>query len=331
MYKKAYGIIETLAPLHVGASAGEETGNLNLIFRDQFTQTGIIPGSSIRGRMKAEMREQQGEDAAQDWYGQESQTGKADSTTESLIKFEYASIVWIPVFCPGQPIVWVSCPYLLQRYQRIAGNERKLVRDSKKKTELKKIELKKIKLPEKYTGSQKLKAMNIDGKSTLFFNFGFLTINEQKDLTPWFPQGQELHAVVVEDNEIAMIHDMALYRQSRVALDRYEKKAANKAFFHTEALPEKTILVFPIAIKKNNKKSQSTSNTEENDKSQPNTNGEKEDKWQPFVEEQETDKTSNQEGHSSKSASDSVNESEIYLGGLESIGFGNCKVIIKGV
>ena len=51
MYKKAYGIIETLAPLHVGATAGEESGNLNLIFRDQFTQTGIIPGSSIRGRL----------------------------------------------------------------------------------------------------------------------------------------------------------------------------------------------------------------------------------------------------------------------------------------
>jgi hypothetical protein len=42
---------KTLAPLHVGASAGEETGNLNLIFRDQFTQTGIIPGSSIRGAL----------------------------------------------------------------------------------------------------------------------------------------------------------------------------------------------------------------------------------------------------------------------------------------
>jgi CRISPR-associated protein Cmr4 len=56
MYHKAYGIIETLAPLHVGATAGEETGNLNLIFRDQFTQTGIIPGSSIRGRFRADMR-----------------------------------------------------------------------------------------------------------------------------------------------------------------------------------------------------------------------------------------------------------------------------------
>ena len=34
MYHKAYGIIETQAPLQVGASAGEESGNLNLIFRE---------------------------------------------------------------------------------------------------------------------------------------------------------------------------------------------------------------------------------------------------------------------------------------------------------
>ena len=70
MYHKAYGIIETLAPLHVGASAGEETGNLNLIFRDQFTQTGIIPGSSIRGRFRADMRPNSKDDERK-WYGHE--------------------------------------------------------------------------------------------------------------------------------------------------------------------------------------------------------------------------------------------------------------------
>lgn len=75
MYQKAYGIIETLAPLHIGASAGEETGNLNLIFRDQFTQTGIIPGSSIRGRFRADMRGTKGA-IAQDWYGKDAEPGK---------------------------------------------------------------------------------------------------------------------------------------------------------------------------------------------------------------------------------------------------------------
>ena len=48
-----------------------------------------------------------------------------------------------------------------------------------------------------------------------------------------------------------MVHDMALYRQSRVALEKEEKKAKGKAFFNTEALPEGTILAFPIAIKEN--------------------------------------------------------------------------------
>ena len=165
MYHQAYGIIKTLAPLHVGATAGEERGNINLIFRDQFTQTGIIPGSSIRGRLRAEMRQYTGGDErkVRTWYGndvtdsnedEKIDTTFSDRTTESLVKFEYASIVWLPVFCPGQPIVWVSCPRLLKRYQRIA-----------------KLQDKDITLPNKYTRSQSLTPLP---NNKLFFNFGFL-------------------------------------------------------------------------------------------------------------------------------------------------------------
>ncbi|MGC1197940.1 MAG: RAMP superfamily CRISPR-associated protein, partial [Geitlerinemataceae cyanobacterium] len=149
MYDKAYGIIETLAPLHVGATAGEESGNLNLIFRDQFTQTGIVPGSSIRGRLRAEMREfaADKDEAANFWYGQAADREK-DADFESRLKIEHASIVWMPVFCPGQPIVWVSCPRLLERYRRIAGH---LVKVGEKKDKF----LKDIKeLPKPYTASK---------------------------------------------------------------------------------------------------------------------------------------------------------------------------------
>ncbi|MBD2772616.1 RAMP superfamily CRISPR-associated protein [Iningainema tapete] len=279
MYNKAYGIIKTLAPLHVGATAGEESGNLNLIFRDQFTQTGIIPGSSIRGRLRAEMRRQQGETLANKWYGDDAKSELSDSTSESLVKLEYASIVWLPVFCPGQPIVWVSCPRLLKRYQRLAGDFIKLEDNTL---------LRKAKPPAEYTKSQTLNALGINGEEKLFFNFGFLTIEHTADLSPWFPLGEELPAVVVKDDEIAMIHDMALYRQSRVALEKDQKKVADKAFFNTEALPEETILAFPIALKddKENKK------------------------WQPFNGDETTD---------------------IYLGGLESIGFGHCQLTFKGI
>ncbi|MBE9221763.1 type III-B CRISPR module RAMP protein Cmr4 [Cyanobacterium stanieri LEGE 03274] len=268
MYKKAYGIIETLAPVHVGATAGEESGNLNLIFRDQFTLTGVIPGSSIRGRFRSEMLLNKGKDDSNQWYGHDADAGVTDSTTESLVKFEYASVVWLPVFCPGQPVVWVSCPKLLKRYKRITG-----ITDP---------------VPQVYSGSSVLKPLTVENRPTLFFNFGFLTIDHpRQNLKPWFPFGEELPAVVVADDEIAMIHDMALYRQSRVRLDENEKIAVKGAFFNTEALPEGTQMIFPVAIKKNQ--------------------GE----WKPF----EDDSTTG----------------EIYLGGLESIGFGHCAVELRGL
>ena len=328
MYKKAYGIIETLAPVHVGATAGEETGNLNLIFRDQFTQTGIIPGSSIRGRFRSNMRETRiqwleeqwksqqlpsasaGESTPkslytlerdnsnepkkfpsyiswlerevkgaasssesfneQIWYGHEAVANQRDGgTSEALVKFEYASLVWLPVFCPGQPVVWVSCPYLLKRYKRITG-----INDP---------------LPAPYTAQADLPGRQVESKGKiLFFNLGFLEIEHQMDLSAWIPQGVDLAAnklVVVDDNDMAMIHDMALYRQSRVKLlDDMKKVDTDRgAFFNTEALPEGSVLVFPIALKQKG--------------------------WKPFGDEA---------------------SAELYFGGLESIGFGRCCVTLQG-
>lgn len=309
MYRKAYGVIQTLAPVHVGAASGEETGNLNLIFRDQFTQTGIIPGSSIRGRLRSEMRLEKQlkleqelnkrhivinapanqpylqylEKLARDnqldipktineniWYGHESVDGKRDGgTTEAYVKFEYASLVWLPVFCPGQPVVWVTCPALLKRYKRIAGIS--------------------ADVPEPYTAQSGLQGRQMEDRGKiLFFNLGFLEIEHQDNLSSWVPINTDLDAnklVVVDDNDIAMLHDMALYRQSRVKLLDEMKKVDTErgAFFNVEALPEGSVLVFPIALKQTG--------------------------WKQF-------------------GADS--SSEVYFGGLESIGFGRCRVSLAG-
>lgn len=270
MYHKAYGIIETLAPLHVGASAGEETGNLNLIFRDQFTQTGIIPGSSIRGRFRADMRLEKG-NFVEHWYGKDAKTGEKDSTSEGIVKFEYASILWLPVYCPNQPVVRVSCPALLKRYQKLTGKE----------SETPKLY--------SYYGNTSSK--------TLFFNLGFLPLKtEDKNLKNYMPRevsnAEEYLLLVVDDKEMPMIHDMALYRQSRVALDKEEKKAKGGAFFNVEALPEGTIMTFPLALRK--------------------TFDGQEVRWQDFIEQ----------------ASPS-NSKELYFGGLESVGFGRTQVTLK--
>ncbi|MFB2898372.1 RAMP superfamily CRISPR-associated protein [Aerosakkonemataceae cyanobacterium BLCC-F50] len=276
MYHKAYGIIEALAPLHIGATAGEETGNLNLIFRDQFTQTGIIPGSSIRGRFRADMRGEPANGDVAIWYGHEAISGQKDGgTTEAAVKFEYASLVWLPVFCPGQPVVWVSCPSLLKRYKQIT-----------------KID---AEIPKPYTADLELQARVVPGttEKVLFFNLGFLGIEHQENLAVWLPVGTDLpkkQLVVVDDNDISMLHDMALYRQSRIKMLDDMKKVDTKtgAFFNVEALPVGSILVFPVALKQLG--------------------------WQPFGEQK----------------ANQPYAQELYFGGLESIGFGRCQVTLAG-
>lgn len=234
MYERRYGLIRTLAPLHVGASAGEEAGNLNLIFRDAYTQTGIIPGSSIRGRFRAEMRRLD-EEACNSWYGGEA--GDADGISESRVKFEYASLVWLPVFCPGQPVVWVSCPRLLRRYAAIVDPTlNRLIPD------------------QPYVCSKGLVGRKGEQGVSLFFNLGFMDVTPVEGLTELIPAAVDDEIphdrlVIVGDADIGLIHDMALYRQSRVKLADNEKKVDGGAFFNVEALPEASVLVFPLALK----------------------------------------------------------------------------------
>jgi CRISPR-associated protein Cmr4 len=304
MYHKAFGIMETLAPLHVGASAGEESGNLNLIFRDQFTQTGIVPGSSIRGRFRADMRSKFPRET-QVWYGHDAETNDTeandpgtasqpttkDRTTEALVKFEYASLVWLPVFCPGQPIVWVTCPRWLKRYQQVTNGPK----DNQGKL---------LEVPRP----------NNDGHPVcleeqcdrLFFNLGFLdNLQRNEDLLKWVPRDTKVdpnNLVVMEDADIGLIHDMALYRQTRTKLNDDVKKVEN--FFGFEALPEDSLLVFPIAVKEI---------IPTNAKEYLKKLG-REEIWYPFVDE-ENQHYSNR---------------ELYFGGLESIGCGRCRVSIVG-
>ncbi|MFN5513883.1 MAG: RAMP superfamily CRISPR-associated protein [Cyanobacteriota bacterium] len=276
MYHKAYGVIETLAPLHVGASAGEETGNLNLIFRDQFTQTGIIPGSSIRGRFRADMREEEGN--VDKWYGKQAkkkdeQVNDEDTTSEGIVKFEYASLLWLPVYCPNQPIVRVTCPIWLNRYLRLKNQPSQTF------------------TPYSYFGKT-------SGKP-LFFNLGFLPLKKhepllKKCMPDKVSNKDEFLLLVVDNTEISMIHDMALYRQSRVSLEKDKKKAKKGAFFDVEALPEGSVLTFPIALRKHYES--------------------EEVKWTDF-----------ESQHNFSSGK------EMYFGGLESIGFGRTQVFCHSI
>lgn len=293
MYQKAYGIIETLAPLHVGAASGEETGNLNLIFRDQFTQTGIIPGSSIRGRFRADMRFADMRLKDKDkfytnlYYGNEGEKGKKDSTTEAYVKFEYASLLWLPVFCPGQPVVYITCPKLLKRYYQIVKSTADLPN------------------PNDANFPKPNQVLLEKDRKVLFFNLGFIDkLKKNPDLSKWIPPELEIpptNLVVVEDADIGIIHDMALFRQSRVKLQDDEKivDSDKGGFFNTEALPEGSILIFPMAIKEEGAD------------------------WKDILQDNEINLIAWENDNNSL-------KKELYFGGLESIGFGRCNVALNG-
>lgn len=141
----------------------------------------------------------------------------------------------------------------------------------------------------------------------LFFNLGFLdNLTDTPELEKWVPQDNGIqpdNLVVVEDADISLIHDMALYRQTRTKLKDYVKTVED--FFGFEALPEDSILIFPVAIKKNLPDSAKTA-LEKLKQSE---------EWQPFG----TD----------ASEKDLLARS-LYFGGLESIGCGRCRISLSG-
>jgi CRISPR-associated protein Cmr4 len=126
------------------------------------------------------------------------------------------------VYCPNQPVVRISCPALLKRYHKLRSKEP--VPDFK---------------PYSHYGQT-------SGVKKLFFNLGFLKLAEpDKNLANYTQDVSDADAylrVVVQDTDIAMIHDMGLYRQSRVSLGTQEdptlKVSKRGAFFNVEALPE---------------------------------------------------------------------------------------------
>jgi CRISPR-associated protein Cmr4 len=156
---------------------------------------------------------------------------------------------------------------LLRRYQQITGIT--------------------ANLPQPYTAPKALQSRQVGtNHRVLFFNLGFIEIEHEDNLSDWIPNNVDLepnNLLVVANNDIAMLHDMALFRQSRVKLADDEKKVEGGAFFNVEALPEGSILVFPIALKEKG--------------------------WRPFGKETSQD---------------------LYFGGLESIGFGHCRVRLAG-
>lgn len=257
--KMSLSYLYLLTPLHTGGASQE--GNLLGIARESHTELPYIPSSTIRGRLRANVED--------DWqrlklFGVDlDDLNKNDSDPEKQkrkeelhrrYKAEYGkeltqleqgsiwvgdgSILWVPVPSLSHGVVWVSCPLLLQRWQRLQGNAAEVPEYS---TNLKNGQ-------SVYLKDAILKDANLQN----WENWG--NFIPKDDATTSIKR-----VVVLPDRHCATLIQMSLWRQVKVKLDAH--KTVDGGFRYEEAIPPDTVMYFPwgeVKTAKTNGSAQST-------------------------------------------------------------------------
>jgi CRISPR-associated protein Cmr4 len=108
-------LIHAMSPLHAGT--GQSVGAIDLpIARERPTGIPLIPGSSIKGALRARS---QGKDAqmTRDVFGPDT---ASSSDHSGSVQFSDAHLLLMPVRSVRGTFAWVTSPYLLQRFARVA-------------------------------------------------------------------------------------------------------------------------------------------------------------------------------------------------------------------
>ncbi|MFM6075528.1 MAG: type III-B CRISPR module RAMP protein Cmr4, partial [Dolichospermum sp.] len=137
-----------------------------------------------------------------------------------------ASILWLPVPSLSHSVVWVSCPLLLQRWQRLQGG--------------------KLPIPSEYS-------CNFNNRSAVYLKDAIIN---SAQLQPWqnskefVPKSSATDSInrllVLPDKHCATLIQMSLWRQVKIKLD--EHKSVNGGFRYEEAIPPDTLMYLPWGI-----------------------------------------------------------------------------------
>lgn len=238
-----------LSPLHTGGTTQE--GNLLGIARESHTNLPYIPSSSIRGRLRA-CYDDQDEPGTYTQRTQQVQLFGPDlaDTKDNLFKTAYreaigasdtakvldnleqgalwvgdGSILWMPVPSLSHGVIWVSCPYLLQRWARFTGVETPITEADHYST-------------------------NFGTDKPIYLKDAILKPDTLKDWDTWqifVPQVAQANGIkrvlVLPDQHCATLFEMSLWRQVKVKLDA--DKTVDGGFRYEEAIPPDTLMYFP--------------------------------------------------------------------------------------
>lgn len=119
--KSTFYYLHALSALHIGA--GQGVGVIDLpIVREKATHLPYVPGSSVKGVLREEMRPEDGEDK-KDWenlFGPENIGISDDNSYAGALALGDARLLCLPVRSLAGTFAWATCPFILARYAREA-------------------------------------------------------------------------------------------------------------------------------------------------------------------------------------------------------------------
>lgn len=232
-----YIYLYLLSPLHTGGTTQE--GNLLGIAREAHTNLPYIPSSTIRGRLRASIRDQIArvqlfgpdlKDLENRKFVDEYQL----ATQKQLTQLEQgdiwvgdASILWLPVPSLSHGVIWVSCPMLLRRWVRFNANISTL--------------------PAEYSANFATTGSAVYLKDAIVQPKDLQQWKDWKEFVPQTPETSAIERVMVlPDRHCATLIQMSLWRQVKVKLD--EHKSVEGGFRYEEAIPPDTLMYFPWGV-----------------------------------------------------------------------------------
>lgn len=121
METKCY-YIHALTALHAGT--GQGTGVIDLpIAREKSTGLPIVPGSGIKGVLREELQPEESADKTKNnqWealFGPASAVAQQNNGFAGALTIQDAQLLCLPVRSIYGVFAWVTCPFILERYQR---------------------------------------------------------------------------------------------------------------------------------------------------------------------------------------------------------------------
>lgn len=219
-----------LSPLHTGGASQE--GNLVGIAKESHTDLPYLPSSTIRGKLRADTKENQ----KMLWGNtiDDVTSGDSDNLTQGALWVGDGAILYFPVSSLSHGVVWVTSPFLLRRWIRLTKHN--------------------LALPEvgSFSGGT---------SNDLYLRDAIFKSKELKSWDKWksfIPTGSQeteniSQVLILSETDCKVLIESSLWRQVRVNLN--DKKEAD-AFRYEEAIPPETLMFFPWGTTTNLKEDQ---------------------------------------------------------------------------